>query len=222
LTQRNILITLRGISFYPGNKNTTMKLGIRYNSPVILSFALICTAIYFLNVASGDAVMPYLVVGTSISASSPASILTLFSHILGHVSLEHLLGNMTFVLLVGPIIEEKYGSFNTLVMILATALITGLLNIFFFNTGLVGASGIVFMLILLASFTNVESGQIPLTFILVALLFIGKEVIQSLNADQVSQFAHIIGGVCGSIFGFSGLLKKKSFSENEIDVKIKP
>jgi hypothetical protein len=40
------------------------------------------------------------------------------------------------------------------------------------------------------------------TFILVALLFIGKEIIQSLNTDQISQFAHIIGGVCGSFFGF--------------------
>lgn len=153
--------------------------------------------------------MPFLVSGSAISLSNPTSILTLFTHVLGHVNLDHLLGNMTFVLLLGPIIEEKYGARNTLLMILATALITGILNVVLFNTGLVGASGIVFMLILLASFTNVQSGQIPLTFILVALLFIGKEVLQSLNSDQVSQFAHIMGGVCGSIFGFSGLLGQK-------------
>jgi len=93
-------------------------------------------------------------------------------------------------------------------MIIITALVTGLLNISFFDTGLLGASGIVFMLILLVSFTNVKGGQIPLTFILVAILFVGKEVMHSLSADQVSQFAHIIGGVCGSIFGFLG--KKKN------------
>jgi GlpG protein len=39
---------------------------------------------------------------------------------------------------------------------------------------------------------------------LVALLFIGKEVLAALSADQVSQFAHIMGGVCGSIFGLVG------------------
>ena len=107
-------------------------------------------------------------------------------------------------------IEEKYGSNNLLIMILATALITALLNIFLFNTGLWGASGIVFMFIILVSFTNVREGQIPLTFILVALLFVGKEVMQSLSMDNVSQFAHILGGVCGSFFGFTGLFKRRN------------
>lgn len=181
-----------------------MPLPIKYNSPVVLTFALVCTAVFFVNKSLGDALLPYVVVGTSIEWSHPLSILTLFTHVIGHASIEHLLGNMTFILLVGPIIEEKYGSGKTLVMILFTALVTGLLNITMFDTGLLGASGIVFMFILLVSFTNTTGGQIPLTFILVALLFLGKEVIASINTDQVSQFAHIIGGVCGSIFGFVG------------------
>ena len=89
-------------------------------------------------------------------------------------------------------------------MIFFTALITGILNITLFSTGLMGASGIVFMLILLVSFTNSNEGEIPITFILVAVLFIGKEIIQSMNADNISQFAHIMGGACGSMFGFLG------------------
>lgn len=145
--------------------------------------------------------MPYFAVGTTLSAH-PVSIFTLFSHVIGHGSIEHLLGNMTFILLLGPIVEEKYGSFKTVLMIALTALVTGLINVMFFDTGLLGASGIVFMLILLVSFTNMKDGKIPLTFILVALLFIGKEVIQSMQADHVSQAAHIIGGFCGSVFGF--------------------
>ena len=179
---------------------------ISYNSPVILTFALICTAIFFLDSFTGGNVMPYFTVGTSVSAH-PLSIATLFSHVIGHGSMDHLLGNLTFVLLLGPIIEEKYGSVRTALMIALTALITGIINVLFFSTGLLGASGIVFMLILLVSFTNVKDGKIPLTFILVALLFVGKEVIQSMQADHVSQAAHIIGGLCGSVFGF--LLGKK-------------
>ena len=128
--------------------------------------------------------------------------LTLFTHVLGHASLDHLIGNLTFILLVGPIVEEKYGDMRTLFMMLVTAFATGLLNILFFKSGLMGASGIVFMFILLVSFTNSKSGEIPITFILIAILFIGKEIIQSLSNDQVSQFAHIIGGLCGSVFGF--------------------
>lgn len=184
-----------------------MAFPIKYNSPVVLTFALICTGI-FIVFGNTQAMPQFFAVGTSINWSNPLSISTLFTHVLGHSSIEHLIGNMTFILLVGPIIEEKYGSGKTLMMIILTALITGLLNISFFSTGLMGASGIVFMFILLVSFTNTSGGQIPLTFILVALLFIGKEVMNSLSSDQVSQFAHIIGGVCGSIFGFVGAKKE--------------
>jgi membrane associated rhomboid family serine protease len=179
---------------------------IKFNSPVILSFSLLSALIYFVSEATGGTLMQNFMLGR-VDLSDPSSLFTLVSHALGHVSIEHLLGNLTFILLIGPIVEEKYGSKKTLIMIILTALITGILNIVIFNTGLIGASGIVFMLILLVSFTNSRNGEIPITFILVALLFIGKEVLAALSADQVSQFAHIIGGVCGSIFGFTGRKK---------------
>ena len=175
---------------------------LKFNSPVVLTFSLICVAVFVLNKMMIGSLMPYFVLGP-ISLSNPVSLITLFTHVIGHASLEHLIGNLTFILLLGPIIEEKYGDRRTLVMMLMTALITGLLNILFFHTGLMGASGIVFMFILLVSFTNSKSGEVPITFILIAILFIGKEVMQSLQNDQISQFAHIIGGVLGSFFGFA-------------------
>lgn len=179
---------------------------IKFNSPVILTFSLLSALVYFLNEATGGSVMHSFML-RRIDFSEPASLFTLVSHTLGHASIEHLIGNLTFILLIGPIVEEKYGSRMTLIMIVVTALVTGLLNVLLFNTGLMGASGIVFMLIILVSFTNSRSGEIPVTFILVALLFIGKEVLAALHHDQVSQFAHIIGGVCGGVFGY--LLSRK-------------
>ncbi len=186
-----------------------MAFSIKYNSPVILTFALICSVVFVLDKFFMGGLMNLFSVGTSIDITNPISLFTLISHIFGHVSMEHLLGNLTFILLLGPIVEEKYGSRSTIFMILITGLITGLINVLFFSTGLMGASGIVFMLILLVSFTNTKSGEIPLTFVLVALLFVGKEILQSLGPDQVSQFAHIMGGACGSIFGFLGGKKTK-------------
>lgn len=175
---------------------------LKFNSPVVLTFSLICVAVFFLNKMMIGSLMPYFVLG-HISLSNPVSLITLFTHVIGHASLEHLIGNLTFILLLGPIIEEKYGDRRTLLMMVMTALITGLLNILFFHTGLMGASGIVFMFILLVSFTNSKSGEVPITFILIAILFIGKEILQSLQTDQISQFAHIIGGVLGAFFGFA-------------------
>ena len=175
---------------------------LKFNSPIILGFSLLCVAVFVLDKVMVGTLMPYFTLGY-VNTSSALSLLTLFTHVIGHANIEHLMGNLTFILLLGPIVEEKYGDSRTLFMMLITALVTGILNLLFFHTGLMGASGIVFMLILLVSFTNTKSGEIPVTFILVALLFVGKEVIESLNTDQISQFAHIIGGVCGSVFGFA-------------------
>ena len=175
---------------------------IKFNSPVILAFSLICVAVFVLDKILVGSLIPFFALG-HVSLANPVSLMTLFTHVIGHASLEHLIGNLTFILLLGPIIEEKYGDRRTLFMMVITAFVTGILNILFFHTGLMGASGIVFMMILLVSFTNSKSGEIPVTFLLIAILFIGKEIIQSVQTDQISQFAHISGGIVGSIFGFA-------------------
>lgn len=81
--------------------------------------------------------------------------LRMFTHVIAHQDLAHFTGNFLLILAVGPIIEEKYGSKTLLTMICITAVITGLVNVIFFrNIMLTGVSGLVFMLILLASFTK--------------------------------------------------------------------
>lgn len=175
---------------------------IEYNSPVILTFVIACSAILALNPLFNW--VPYLfTVRPDMEMSDPLSWIRLFGHALGHANWDHLLGNMTMILLVGPIIEEKYGSYRLLSMLFFTGLITGILQMMFFDTGLLGASGIVFMLIILGSLTNFRSGHIPLTFILVVVLFLGREIVNSFKADSISQSAHIIGGIVGAVFGFT-------------------
>lgn len=187
-----------------------MAISIKWNAPVILGFSVLCTGVFIADIFLGGYLMPFFTVQPNISFTNPFSLITLFTHVAGHASLEHLIGNLTFILLLGPIIEEKYGSSRTFQMIVLTALITGLVSVFIFKIGLLGASGIVFMLILLVSFTNVKSGEIPITFILVAMLFLGKEFINGTQANQIAESAHIIGGICGSIFGFQGNVNGRS------------
>ena len=133
----------------------------------------------------------------------------LFSHILGHASWQHLLGNFMLILLIGPILEERHGSGPLLVMILLTALITGVANALLSSAGLMGASGIVFMMILLASMANVRGGEIPLTFVAIAIIYLGGEVVRSFHNDNISQLAHLVGGAVGGAFGFFMAGKKK-------------
>ena len=190
-------------------------MGIRYNSPVILTFALICTLVLVIQQYSPIDIMQFFTVFPEFNPRDILSYVRLFTHVIGHgqpVMGEsgavlgwdgwgHLVGNFSFILLLGPILEEKYGSQKLLLMMVATALITGVLQILLFDSALLGASGIVFMFILLSSFTSTSRG-IPLTFVLVLILFLGKEIQQSFQNDQISQFAHIIGGILGAVFGF--------------------
>ena len=87
-------------------------------------------------------------------------------------------------------------------MTLITAVATGLLNALLFNDAIIGASGIVFMFIVLSSIVNMKRREVPLTFIFVVLIYIGGEVVNSFSSDNVSQFGHILGGLCGAAMGF--------------------
>ena len=127
----------------------------------------------------------------------------------GHSGWSHFIGNAAYLLLLGPMLEEKYGSKMLMEIIALTALVTGIVNyIFFWNVGLCGASGVVFAFIVLASFTGFQDGEIPLTFILIAVIYIGQQVYEGIAvSDNVSNMAHIVGGFVGAAIGY--LLNKK-------------
>ena len=178
---------------------------LKYNAPTVLTFTFISVIVWVLSLT----IFPTLTIDWfmvpgrgGFSFSSFQSWVTLFTHVLGHGNWDHLLSNFTLILLIGPILEEYYGSLSLLFMIVVTAVMTGGLNIIFFTSGLLGASGILFMMILLASFTNFNKGEIPLTFILILVLYLGRELYNSFTQSNISQFAHIVGGFCGSLFGF--------------------
>lgn len=176
---------------------------IRYNSPVILSFTIVSLGALLLGEISNGYITTLLFTVYRTPLTDPLFYIRLFTHILGHANWEHFINNFMFILLVGPMLEEKYGSKRLLEMIVLTAFVTGIINVLFFSTGLLGASGIVFMFIILSSFTNTKVGGIPLTFILVSVLYIGDEIVNGiLSTDSISQLTHVIGGVCGSILGY--------------------
>jgi len=173
---------------------------IKYNSPVILTYAIISICVLVLN--SNALLVKYFSSPGHLYYKDPYFYLRLVSYIVGHGNWNHLIGNLMIILLVGPLLEEKYGSGKFLEMILITAISTALLNAFLFSNSLVGGSGIAFMLILLGSFSNIRSTEIPLTFIIIAVLFIGSEVVSILKIDRISQFSHLAGGFIGAGYGF--------------------
>jgi len=179
-------------------------LKIRFNSPAILTFALACVAVQVVNVLTHGASNRALFCVYRDSLANPLTWLRCVTHVLGHADWSHLLNNMMLLLILGPMLEEKYGSLNMLFVMLATAIATGIVNMVFFpRVMLMGASGIVFAMILLSSITCAGEGEIPLTFIIVAVLYLGQQIYEGIFVnDNISQVGHIVGGLVGSGLGF--------------------
>ncbi len=177
---------------------------LKFNSPLVLGFALVSLAAMGASLATGGASNRLLFMTYHSPLTSPLTYLRFFTHVLGHSGWQHYINNMSYILLLGPMLEEKYGAKKLLAVILSTALVTGLVNYFFFpGVALCGASGVVFAFILMTSFTSFKQGEIPVTFILVAVIYLGQQIYQGIFVqDNISQMAHIAGGVVGAVFGF--------------------
>ena len=176
---------------------------IQYNAPVVLTFTAISLFVLILGEMTNHASTLALFSVYRSSFADPLAYVRIFGHVFGHANFEHFFSNFLILLLVGPILEEKYGAKRLMYTMAFTAVITGIVHILFSDAALLGASGIVFMFIILASFANVRGGKIPLTLIVVFVIFLGREFISGITIeDSVSRVTHIVGGVCGAIFGF--------------------
>ena len=167
------------------------ELKFSFNSPVILGFTIICFLVLILDNITSHASTNLIFSEYHSSLLNPMTYIRFVGHIFGHAGWDHFMGNIMLILIVGPLLEEKYGSANMIV------------DILFPRTQMLGASGVVFALILLSSITSMKSGSIPITFILVAVIYIGQQVYQGIFVrDNVANLSHIIGGIIGAWLGF--------------------
>ena len=179
---------------------------LQYNSPVILTF--------FLPLAGGTLSGPVdrtagrprtCSASTAPRSKTRCSISGSSAMCWGMAAGTTFINNMLLLLVVGPPMEEKYGSHAAAGGHRASrrwCLGRIAMRALFPRTALLGASGIVFMLIMLASLSGF-SGGIPVTMLLVAALYLGQQVYDIIFVrDNVANFMHIVGGVCGTVFGY--------------------
>lgn len=176
---------------------------LQYNSTLILTY-------FFISV--GTLILKYITLGKSnlllfssyrSSPFNPLTYIRLFTHILGHENWRHLSNNFLYILLIGPMLEEKYGTYNLFIMILITAGIIGIINSLLGNKRILGASGIVYMFIVMSSFVNIQAGKVPITLILIFIFYIANEIIDGIfKEDNISHLGHIIGAICGCVLGY--------------------
>ena len=168
-----------------------MSVKITYNAPVILTFTLISFLIQLFNVYINN-INPKLASPGDFQWSSIGDYINLFTYVFAHDTggimgskFAHFMANFTTILLVGPAIEEKHGSKNLIKMMLFTTFVTAVLNALFFSNNIIGASGLALMMIILSSFTNYKKGDLPLTFVVICIFFLGNEIVNAFKSDEI-------------------------------------
>lgn len=182
------------------NNKITMR--ITFNAPFTLMLTFVALVVLILQ--------EFLQIRTSLtvldgrfSFTDWTDYVSLLGYGVGHGNWTHYLGNFSIILLVGPILEKKLGTKTLVVYTAITTIVTAIFHVLFWEHGLMGASGIAFMMIVLVSLVDRKGSEIPLTFVLIFVLFVGKEFLQAFKPDQVSQFAHIAGGAMGVVLGYA-------------------
>lgn len=177
---------------------------VEYDSPVILTIAILSFAALILNMLTGGKSNTFAFSVYRGSLASPMFYVRLICHVLGHADFAHFFGNMSLLLIIGPTVERRYGSLDLLVSIIFTAVVSGVVHCLVSpGTALLGASGIVFMCIFLSTVENIGDGKLSLTFVFVALFYFGQAIYEGIfRADNVSQLGHIVGGLCGIACGY--------------------
>lgn len=164
----------------------------QYNAVVTLTMFFISLVVLLLDKITKGKSTRKVFSTERASLLNPLTYIRFFTHILGHEDWQHLSNNYLKILLLGPLIEEKYGSINFLIMILITAFVVG---VFYFIKGkewLKGASCISFMLTVLSAFVNITENKIPITLVLIILFYIIDEVKDLKKKDNIAHDSHII------------------------------
>lgn len=187
------------------------RIKIEYDSPVILTMAILSFVALCLNMLTKGASNSAVFSVYRAPLSSPMTYVRLICHVLGHADFAHFFGNMSLLLIIGPTVERRYGSLDLLISIIFTAVISGAVHcLVSADTALLGASGIVFMCIFLSTVENIGDGKLSLTFVFVALFYFGQAVYEGLfSVDNISQLGHIVGGLCGIACGY--IMRRRPF-----------
>ncbi len=208
-------------------KKFKINLKFAMDAPVTLTFALISLILYLLDslafkgsLAQKILLSPTCQTGSlPFVVSQPVSFFRLILYAFSAVNWTALLANLLFVLLLGPAMEERYGSLVIGIMMGVSILFSGVLNAAFCPQSLKGCTSLVFMMIFLNSFMSFSKKKIPLSFIMIFALYIAYGILDKSTGNLLGTIVCVAGGLCGSLFAFltspkvkaekkSGLLNK--------------
>lgn len=171
------------------------------DAPVTLLFVAAAAAA---TLIPGAAALLRLDPMSPVAFFNPRWYLGVVGHVFAHQNVAHFIGNASLLLLLAPSLERRFGTFGFTVLLCALIGATGLSAsavLFFTQKSLIGASGVVFALIFLHAMVDGRGKEIPLTAILLGVLWGSKELLGLFDASTVANSAHLNGAFWGFFFG---------------------
>lgn len=181
-----------------------------YDAPVTITMALLLLVLFMIDslIIKSPVIAKFLMAPTTASGtvpfafSSPKALLGVLLHIFSYTDLSQLLCDVVFLLLLGPFMEERYGSVIIGIMIFVASLFSGVLNACFCKAPVSGAACVVFMLILLDFLMSLSKKKIAAASLFALIIF----VVRLATAKSENGFVDVVivmaGGLCGSLFAF--------------------
>jgi len=186
---------------------------ISFDSPITLIFVILCVIFGILSKFLPE-FQNFLTCPTSASGENPFNFKSVTDYFrlllypLGVLDWNILTSNLVFILLLCPKIEEKFGKGILSLLILITVLFAGVVCVCFSSTVMVGSSGIVCMLLILSFYCSIDKKEIPLSYILLALIYFSTQLISVFTTNSLEPFCHFAGALIGSLVGILSLGNK--------------
>ena len=195
-----------------------------FDSPVVLVFSVVSAVIFIsdlilkLNLSEKIFECPGAKSVPAFDFKSALSYVKLVIYPFGGENSTSFFLNIGFILLLGPVLEERYGSIMLALMIFITSLVGGVLTACVSMFGISGCGGIVFMMIILSVLSVFIKKQLPVSWIFIFTLYLafslfsGKKIsgFMPFMQNNVPVFIQLASGICGSLFGFFVCPKKRS------------
>ncbi|MFI3257911.1 MAG: rhomboid family intramembrane serine protease [Spirochaetales bacterium] len=190
-----------------------------YTAPVISLFSILSLLVFLID----KTIVPELISSIFSAAGNqngempfnwqnPLDYLKFFIHIFAHSNWTTLAYNLTVILLLGPAIEQRYGSLLLILMFVIIAFVSAVLNAVFFDTTLLGSDGISFLIIILTVFGKPEVPDRSIISVFILVLYVGLQINYSVQTNSFENISATFGGLCATLLAFFGLAGKKKRS----------
>jgi membrane associated rhomboid family serine protease len=210
---------------------------IMFDAPVTIVFVLLTIAVYFVNIMMKESLIPMMFTCRSLKAADPEAAFNLKNaldyarlilHVFAYTDFPTLLINAVILLLLGSILEERYGSLMLFIMIFIAALVSGVLAVCSPQVPFTGTDSIIFMMIFLLSLTALAKHTVQVSWLLAFIAFTaykaygftttGTKNLSAIIQDNLGLLISLAAGICGSLAGFL-IAPKKSRKSPKADWK---